>query len=448
MFMYGYTSFRPVIIAFCLFLGGCSTQQRLGKAAQKTLFNDAVLKHAHVGIDIYDPASGQSLYRYNAEKYFIPASNTKILSCYAGMKYLGDSLHGIRYAITDEAVWIRPTGDPTLLHEDYADQPVMEFLKRQTKPVLLEADNWKTNALGSGWSWEDYSYDYMVERSPLPVYGNVIRWYQDIQKDTVNGRPSFSVSSSPEINWKVRFDAADQNSQFSVERSRDENVFLIHQGPEPHARREVPFVTHGLTSSIELLRDVTGKQIQQAAPGASVKSSYAILKSRPTDSLLRPMMYRSDNFFAEQILLMVSDRLLGYMNEEMVIDTLLKTDLKELPQAPRWVDGSGLSRYNLFSPMDFVFLLNKMQHEFGMERVKTVFPAGGKGTLSSYYQNLSSSLYAKTGSLGGVICLSGYLLTRKQRWLLFSVLVNNHQGSGAHIRKQVESFLQQVYQSY
>jgi D-alanyl-D-alanine carboxypeptidase/D-alanyl-D-alanine-endopeptidase (penicillin-binding protein 4) len=127
---------------------------------------------------------------------------------------------------------------------------------------------------------------------------------------------------------------------------------------------------------------------------------------------------------------------------------LLKTDLKELPQAPRWVDGSGLSRYNLFSPMDFVFLLNKMQHEFGMERVKTVFPAGGKGTLSSYYQNLSSSLYAKTGSLGGVICLSGYLLTRKQRWLLFSVLVNNHQGSGAHIRKQVESFLQQVYQSY
>ena len=72
----------------------------------------------------------------------------------------------------------------------------------------------------------------------------------------------------------------------------------------------------------------------------------------------------------EQTLLMVSHVLLGQMNEQLLIDSLLKTVYKELPQRPRWVDGSGLSRYNLFSPEDFVWLLNKLQQEFGMERMK------------------------------------------------------------------------------
>ncbi len=73
---------------------------------------------------------------------------------------------------------------------------------------------------------------------------------------------------------------------------------------------------------------------------------------------------------------------LGVMNDEKIIDTLLKTDLKDLPQKPRWVDGSGLSRYNLFTPKDFVFILNKMKNEFGIERIKIIFPTGGRGTLS------------------------------------------------------------------
>ena len=86
------------------------------------------------------------------------------------------------------------------------------------------------------------------------------------------------------------------------------------------------------------------------------------IHSQPTDSLLKPMMHRSDNFFAEQSLLMVSNKVLGVMNDEKIIDTLLKTDFKDLPQKPGWVDGSGLSRYNLFTPQDFVFIFNKMKN--------------------------------------------------------------------------------------
>ena len=61
-----------------------------------------------------------------------------------------------------------------------------------------------------------------------------------------------------------------------------------------------------------------------------------IIYSQPTDSMLKPLMHESDNFFADKSLLMVSAKLLNVMNDEKVIDTLLKTDFKGLPQKPRW----------------------------------------------------------------------------------------------------------------
>jgi D-alanyl-D-alanine carboxypeptidase/D-alanyl-D-alanine-endopeptidase (penicillin-binding protein 4) len=160
------------------------------------------------------------------------------------------------------------------------------------------------------------------------------------------------------------------------------------------------------------------------------------------------MMHRSDNFFAEQSLLMVSNERLGFMNDEKIIDTLLKTDFKDLPQKPRWVDGSGLSRYNLFTPQDFVFILNKMKTEFGMFRIKNIFATGGEGTLSSYYKKDSSFIYAKTGTLSGVVALSGFLYTKAGKELIFSVLVNNHQGSATNVRRAVEKFIQGVREKY
>ncbi len=94
------------------------------------------------------------------------------------------------------------------------------------------------------------------------------------------------------------------------------------------------------------------------------------------------MMHRSDNFFAEQTLLMASNEVLGYMNYDSIINYILTHELKNMPQKPQWADGSGLSRYDLFSPDDFVFLLNKLKDEFGMNRLKNILATGGEGTLN------------------------------------------------------------------
>ena len=160
------------------------------------------------------------------------------------------------------------------------------------------------------------------------------------------------------------------------------------------------------------------------------------------------MMHRSDNFFAEQSLMMVSNELLGLMNDARIIDTILKTDFRDLPQRPRWADGSGLSRYNLFTPQDFVAILNKMKNEFGMERIKEIFPTGNEGTLTNYYKTENGFIYAKTGTLSGVVALSGFLYTKRNKLLLFSVLVNNHRAPATDVRRAVEKFVQEVRVRY
>src|SRR6185312_7977410 len=116
---------------FALFLIGaacgwqaCTTARTAGSAASKdpllqftqdSLLGQPGLRSAQVGISLYDPATATRLFDYQGDKYFMPASNTKLFSLYPGLKYLGDSLIGIRYWLTDTALFIIPSGDPTLL---------------------------------------------------------------------------------------------------------------------------------------------------------------------------------------------------------------------------------------------------------------------------------------------------------------------------------------------
>ncbi|HLF45504.1 MAG TPA: D-alanyl-D-alanine carboxypeptidase [Chitinophagaceae bacterium] len=76
------------------------------------MLKDSSLLTAHVGISIYDPATNKYWYNYNGEKYFVPASNTKIPTCYAAMKYLGDSLVAFSWMQNEMTINVFPTGDP------------------------------------------------------------------------------------------------------------------------------------------------------------------------------------------------------------------------------------------------------------------------------------------------------------------------------------------------
>ena len=440
-----------------LFFLSCSVQQQIGKKARGNLVNNGNLINAHIGISIYDPASNQFLYNYQSEKYFVPASNTKIFTCYAGLKKLGDSLPGIRYLEDDTAIYLFPTGDPSLLHKDFHHHPVIDFLQRTKKSVHITDQFWKSEALGNGWAWNDYNESYMAERSPLPIYGNIIRWIQertaDENKDSMAFDQSLSIYSLPEVNWKVRFNTDPSRKSFFVQRGKNENTYEITEGTEKKKELELPFVTNGLQAAVELFKDTIYKEVViTRVPTINNqiinRGSAQAIFSHPTDTVLKLMMHRSDNFFAEQILLMASNEKFGVMNDDSIIGYLLKNDLNDLPQKPRWVDGSGLSRYNLFTPQSFVAILNKMRQEFPLERIKTIFPTANEGTLTSYPKADSGYIFAKTGTLSGVVALSGFLYTRKNRLLIFSILVNNHRTTATEVRKTMQSFLSFVRNSY
>ncbi len=438
----------PILLLACL-VQACSPTRAIRSSADRE-FTQPGLASSQVGICLYDPARSTFLLEQQADKYFIPASNTKLFSLYAGLKYLGDSLVGLRYRETDTALFLVPAGDPTFLHPSFGHQPVMDFLRRTKKSLWLTDANWDEEAFGHGWAWDDYNDDYMPERSALPVFGNVIRWVEDAV--------SSSFYSIPDINWEVRFSPDTTKKGFHVQRDFHKNAFEIMEGQHTSKTQDVPFITEGIASAAELLKDTVGRTVHtrhqlpapahrsEIVPAGTHDPLLHVIHSRPVDSMFQPMMYNSDNFFAEQTLLMVSNELLGRMNDADIIDTLLKTDLKGLPQRPYWVDGSGLSRNDLFTPRDFVWLLNKMKDEFGLARLKGILPTGGKGTLSNYYKKDSGFIFAKTGSLSGVVALSGFLITKKDRLLIFSILINNN--GYPTVRRKLESFLEGVREKY
>ena len=438
-------------LAFSLLLlaaQACSPSHTIGGYAQQELLSQPGLTSAQVGISLYDPATAQWLYDHQGDKYFIPASNTKLFSLYAGLKYLGDSVPGILYKETDTALFIAPCGDPSFLHPAYVQQPVFDLLKATHKNIYIVDTIWKEEALGAGWAWDDYNGDYLSERSSFPVYGNLIRWIEEGktkagQDDAFDPSPSFY--SIPDVDWPVRFSTDSSKHSFYVQRDWRQNAFEITEGKEKHKEQDVPFITDGIQSALLLLKDTLGKTIS-VAPARQLPAGLRVLHSRPVDSVFTPMMHQSDNFFAEQTLLMVSQHLLKVMNDSRVIDTLLNSDLKGIPQRPYWVDGSGLSRNDLFTPHDFIWLLDKMQKEFSLSRLEKILPTGGTGTLAKYYKQDSGYIFAKTGSLSGVVALSGYVFTKKRRLLLFSILVNNN--SDPAVRRKMEKFIHRIRDKY
>lgn len=446
-----------MLMGSLVFLVACSSSRQLPssaassdpmQAAIQAILQEPSLQQAHLGISIYDAEADSFLLQYHGDKYFVPASNTKIVTSYAAMKWLGDSTLTFRYAEQDTAIFLEPGADPSFMHRDFRTQPAINWLLKVQKPLYLVGKHWQTTAWGSGWSWGDYESAYMAERSPLPVYGNTIRWEQVIALDPYDNSEAKLVSSDPPTDWPVSFSLDNPDGSFKVTRALAENHFTIYEGKEDNPSRELPFVTHGMESARQLLSDSLQKPVGYREGYLPKSLVWKPLYSQPLDSVLKPLMHRSDNFMAEQILLMLSYKATGVLNERLATDTLLKTLLADLTDAPRWADGSGLSRYNLFTPRSLVQILKKIRSEIGMERVKEIFPSGGEGTLRGYYVSEQPYLYAKTGTLSGVVALSGYMSSASGRPLIFSVLVNNHRASASEIRRAVERFLLEVRGKY
>lgn len=422
-----------IAVATVMILSACSVRQ-----AQKTLLNSEGVKGAHVGIAIYNDSKEQWLSKYQSDHYFTPASNVKILATYLGLQFLGDSLPGWKMAENADTLFLMPLGDPSFMHPEFKYQPVVDIIKNTNKQVVIVGNNQdQFEIFGSGWSWADYAEDYQPERSRMPIYGNVVHFYQSNKKlEAIKPFYFFKdivdLGKAEEKNWSR---SRTGNRFFTTNENNKSKYFQV-----PFSQEDMPMV-----KALELLNDTLGKKISFQKQSTLPAISYKTIKTVATDSLLKIMMLRSDNFYADQIVLMASEQLFGKMDDAALLDSTKKLFFADLPQKMRWADGSGLSRYNLNTPENYIAILQQMHAKFGEARVKNIFEKGGEGTISAYYKNFPGTMYAKTGTLGGQVALSGFIYTPKQQKLYFSVLVANHMSpSSTQVRRAVETYLTKV----
>src|SRR5260370_3750407 len=161
------------------------------------------------------------------------------------------------------------------------------------------------------------------------------------------------------------------------------------------------------------------------------------------------MMQDSDNFIAEHLLRQCVAVVSDTLKPEIAINYAKKNFLSDLPDAPQWVDGSGLSRFNLFTPRSISALWKKIYEVVPQERLFKLIAAGGKnGTIKNYFKSDAPYVFGKTGSLNNVRSLSGFLITKKGKIFIFSFMNNNFVAPSSDVRKRMEKIINRIHERY
>jgi D-alanyl-D-alanine carboxypeptidase/D-alanyl-D-alanine-endopeptidase (penicillin-binding protein 4) len=83
------------------------------------------------------------------------------------------------------------------------------------------------------------------------------------------------------------------------------------------------------------------------------------------------------------------------------------------------------------------------------ERLFTLLAIGGKkGTIRNYYKETQPYIFGKTGSLSNNHALSGYLLTKRGKVLIFSFMNTHFAKSTSEVRNNMQEILHKIYEAY
>lgn len=426
-----------------LFFFSCTVQK-----INKTVQTSDVFEKGHMGFMLYDPVKDKTLVKLNEAKYFIPASNTKIFTFYTSYKALGDGyIDGLNYFSKGDSLIFWGTGDPSLLHPDFKDSTVVNFLIDSHKDLFMIDNFERVSAYGSGWSWNWFPYYFAAERSAMPIYGNVLRFSKKAELAEATPYPKSVLlplmpsSQTLSGNYFIQRDFRKNTYEYAINKEIDSLAFATDK----------PFITSAnLTRN--LLQEAVGKQITLLEDRGYSKQAHQKLPTVKADSLYAQMMKISDNFLAEQLMVLVSDAVLDSINIRAGISYAKEHYLADLPDEPQWVDGSGLSPQNMFTPRSVIKLLQKIHSEIPMEKIKAYFPAGGEsGTIRNWYPadpGEPAYVYAKTGTLAMSTALSGFLITKSGKTLLFSTFFNNYTGSSSVQKKELQNLLYFIHDKY
>ena len=436
--------FKIITLGFCLLMCfgyGCADKIRK-RQIKRQFAHTPVTKDHFTGFALYDLDNKKMVYALNSDKYFNPASNTKLFTFYTCLKMLGDSIPALKYVTKGDSLIFWGTGDPSFLHSDLKGINGFNFLKNSGKKLFFSPGNYTGQLFGPGWAWDDYNDYYQAEINELPVEDNVALIYAD-KNDSMQIKPAY-------LKKYLKCDTLYRPAKFRVKRDPLSNTFVYpFMALPPNFKQEVPWkVNAELTAG--LLQDTLKQPVSvvHILMPANAKTIY----NTNADSVYRRMLQPSDNFIAEQLLLVCSSAKFNVLNTDSVINYSKAHFLNDLPDAPQWVDGSGLSRYNLFTPRSIVALLLKiLEEKKNDDLVHSLLPAGGAtGSIRKSYktENGQPFVWAKTGSFSNNYNQSGYLVTKKGKRLAFAFMNNNFTRPVAEIRDEIVRIITFIHDEY
>ena len=389
------------------------------KKLKKWIEEIPAFNEAHVAIRVEDM---ENVYAdYNGSKYMTPASNTKLLTFLAAIQTF-DSLPALEYkTVNDSLIKFSSTGYPLLLHPFYPDTTLFDFLS-QNKTWKYSVSNNKLDPLGAGWMWDDYMFYYSSEKSIFPIYGNTVK--------AVKGErlvPHFEL----------------QIDTFHNSLERNVNYNRFYSNPKKWETKDTlyrPFITSDYLF-IKLLSKATNNTIiLEKSDGEILWDKLYTNYEKP---LYKALLHDSDNGIAESLLLMISKEIFDEFSTDKAINFFENKWKDQLLDSLFWVDGSGVSRYNMFTARTITSILKMIKHEFSWNEIEELFPKSDNLNTSLPYSNLSG-VFAKTGSLRHNHNLSGYILKKRGEILFFSIMVNHYVDSKINIQKGITRLLKKI----
>jgi serine-type D-Ala-D-Ala carboxypeptidase/endopeptidase (penicillin-binding protein 4) len=447
-----------------------------------------------VGVKVVSLDNGRIVFEENAAKLLRPASNMKIYTVAAALDRLTpdfrfstsvfaaskpDSSGVIRgdlriYGRGDPSIAARfNNGDYFKGIDELATRIVGAGVKRVEGDLIGDETYFVGPKYGSGWEWEDLTWYYGAEVTPLTINDNALDLF--VKPGTAVGQPAVITTGPPDplltIVNKVTTSAKGVRREIAIHRGLNDNTITV-TGSIPLEDRGYTGgvgISHPALLFVYLLRNslaqkgvvITGKSrttgevaipamtvpvaTAATASASSVQSvaqtEIANLQSPPFAMIAAQTLKPSQNLYTELILRTLGKQapppapattsIFNQTSEQLGLEAV-KSFLKTVgirPEALVLDDGSGLSRSDMITADATVQLLTFMsRHRFANVFRDALPIAGVDGTLRNRLRGTAAenNLRAKTGSLSSAASLAGYVTTAAGEKLAFSIMVNNY----------------------
>ncbi len=465
----------PAVVAQTATVAGDICPGGLG-AQIDAIANRAEFSRSRWGILIQPLSSTATLYSRDSTKYFIPASNVKLLTTAAALQKLGADfrIKTSVYSGENGDLYIAGRGDPSIAEAQL--KSLAQQLKQRgisgVNKLIGDDSYFQGNAVNPNWEWEDAQAGYGAPVNSLIFNQNAIELLLSPQ---AIGQPLKVTFAEPKLTnqWQIQNNSvtvAQNESEFiAVGREFDRSAIRVSGQLKVGAASESAYVAvvnpaNNFVQQFQQVLVAEGIPVKQAlvaSTSGKLNQELAAVESPAMAELVKETNRESNNLYAEVLL-----RLLGKVTGKMPVSQQeagkmpvppedtgeiglqeLKTALTQLgvnPNSYKLADGSGLSRHNLISPEALVQTLRLMANSPAASVYRASLPvAGESGTLKNRI-NITPNrviLQAKTGTLSGVSALSGYIEVPNYESLVFSIIVNQSDLSAAKVRSATDEIV-------